>query len=203
MGDPKFSRKKYETPFHPWQKDRMVEEDELCYRYGLKNKKEVWKAESLLRKWRRHARDLQAKLGTEEAKKEMALFLRKLYQLGIVEENAVLDDVLALDIEKVLGRRLQTVAYLSGLAYTLSQARQLIVHGHIGIGGRKINIPSYLVRRGEIVEYVSKSPLKNEAHLSRPPPEFKPELPKKRLKEEEEKIEKIVAKVQPREEEME
>ena len=53
MGDPKFSRKKYETPSHPWQADRIKEENELIKKYGLKNKKEVWKVKSLLRNFRR------------------------------------------------------------------------------------------------------------------------------------------------------
>jgi len=44
MGKPKFSRKKYETPSHPWQEDRIKAENELVKKYGLKNKKEVWKA---------------------------------------------------------------------------------------------------------------------------------------------------------------
>ncbi len=42
MGDPKFSRKKYETPNHPWQTARIKEEKDICKKYGLKNKTEIW-----------------------------------------------------------------------------------------------------------------------------------------------------------------
>ena len=52
MGDPKKQRKKYTTPRHPWQRDRLDEERQLLKDYGLKNKKELWKFESLLRKFK-------------------------------------------------------------------------------------------------------------------------------------------------------
>ena len=41
MGKPKFSRKKYETPSHPWEEDRIKLENELIKKYGLKNKSEA------------------------------------------------------------------------------------------------------------------------------------------------------------------
>jgi small subunit ribosomal protein S4 len=53
MGDPKFSRRKYDTPSHPWQGVRIKEENELIKKYGLKNKRELWKVQSLLRNYRR------------------------------------------------------------------------------------------------------------------------------------------------------
>ena len=62
MGDPKFSRRKYDTPAHPWEGDRIKEENELLMKYGLKNKTELWKINSLLKTFRQRARNLQAKI---------------------------------------------------------------------------------------------------------------------------------------------
>ncbi len=97
--------------------------------------------------------------------------LRRLARLGLLPmEGATLDDVLSLKMEDVLGRRFQTVAYLRGLSNTVKQARQLIVHGHIAIGDRKVTIPGYLVKKDEEegITYHSKSELANEAHPARP-----------------------------------
>ena len=49
MGDPKKQRKKYETPLHPWQGERILAEKKIMEEYGLKNKKEIWKMNSMLR----------------------------------------------------------------------------------------------------------------------------------------------------------
>lgn len=148
MGDPRRIRKKYETPPHPWQKDRIEEERKLMEEYGLKNKREVWKAQAILRNIRRQARDLLA-MKSEQSDKQAKLLLQKLYRLNLLQEGATLDDVLALNVRDVLNRRLQTLVYKKGLARTIKQARQFIVHGHIAIGGRKITVPSYLVPREE------------------------------------------------------
>lgn len=66
MGKPKFSRKKYDTPSHPWQEQRIHSENELVRKYGLKNKREIWKAETALRKYRGQARELLAKVGADD-----------------------------------------------------------------------------------------------------------------------------------------
>ncbi|MEM1514241.1 MAG: 30S ribosomal protein S4 [Candidatus Thermoplasmatota archaeon] len=170
MGDPKFPRKKYETPSHPWRAERIEREKEIVQKYGLMKKREIWRAETILRKAREQARKLRAKAGEKQAEKEKEALLKRLYNLGILPENATLEDVLALNVEHILGRRLQTLVYLHGLARTPKQARQLIVHGHIAIDGRKVTIPSYLVRRSEEekISYSPKSPLNNELHPARP-----------------------------------
>lgn len=173
MGDPRFNRKKYETPKHPWEADRIKEEWELQKKYGLKNKREIWKAKSILRNFRGQARELQAKLryGDPQAEKQQKLLFKKLTKLGILNEaNATLDAVLSLTVEDILRRRLQTVVYLKGLARTPKQARQFIVHGHIAIGDRKVTIPGYLVRveEEELIDYYKFSPLADEMHPMRP-----------------------------------
>jgi len=170
MGDPRFPRKKYETPSHPWEAERIKRERELIYKYGLKNKREVWRAETFLRRIREQARRLLAMPGEEQAEKEKENLLKRLFRLGILPANATLDDVLALNVEDVLGRRLQTLVYIHGLARTPKQARQLIVHGHIAIDGRKVRVPSYLVRKEEEekITYSYSSPLNDEMHPMRP-----------------------------------
>jgi small subunit ribosomal protein S4 len=170
MGDPKFSRKKYETPTHPWEAGRIEREREVILKYGLKNKKEVWKAETFLRRIRGQARRLFAREGEKQAEKEKDELLKRLAKLGVLPVEAKIDDVLALTLEDVLGRRLQTLVYLHGLANTPKHARQLIIHGHIAINGRKFRVPSYIVRKGEedMISYTPSSPLTDELHPMRP-----------------------------------
>lgn len=134
-------KKKYKRPKRLWDKERIEAEKVLVKNFGLKKKREIWKAETLLRKYRRLARDLAAK----KDKKMEKVLIEKLCKLGILEKNAGLDDVLGLTVEDILSRRLQTVVHKLGLASTPKQARQLIVHGHITVNGRKIIYPSYLV----------------------------------------------------------
>jgi small subunit ribosomal protein S4 len=172
MGDPKFSRRKYDTPSHPWQGERIKEENELLKKYGLKNKKELWKAQSLLRNYRRLGRELLARLrfGDVQAEKERKGLLTKLANLGVLPDDASLDDVLSLDVERILDRRLQTLVYIKGLSYTPKQARQLIVHGHALVNERKVTVPGYLVKRSEepSISYNPYSPIAHELHPARP-----------------------------------
>ena len=170
MGDPKFPRKKYETPSHPWEKVRIEREAELVQKYGLKNKREIWRAETFLRRIRQQARNLLAAGGQEQSEKEKKLLLNRLFRLGLLPENATLDDVLSLTTENILSRRLQTLVYLKGLASTMKQARQFIVHKHIAVNGRIVNVPSYMVRRDEedAISYAPSSPLQDEDHPMRP-----------------------------------
>ncbi len=148
MGDPRRLKKKYTTPRHPWRADRIEAEKKIRKEYGLKNMKEIWKVDYFLRGYKRHARRLSA-LETEQAKKEEKQLLGRLARLNLVGENATLDDVLALKMDGVLERRLQTVVLRKGLANTIGQARQFVVHGHISIGGRKLTAPGYLVKKEE------------------------------------------------------
>ena len=50
-----------------------------------------------------------------------------------------------------LERRLDNVAYRTGFANSRAEARQLVLHGHLSINGKKVNIPSYLVAKGDQV----------------------------------------------------
>ena len=164
MGDPKKPKKKWIGPSHPWIKEVLMEEMELMGRYGLRNKRELWIAKTIIRKFRRQACSLLALPEHERKEKEKSL-LHKLYVLGLLPENATLDHVLGLTVEDILKRRLQTIVYTKGLARTIHEARQLIVHGHIAIGGRRVNAPGYIVKRyeEELVDYTPTSPYKLKA----------------------------------------
>jgi small subunit ribosomal protein S4 len=181
MGDPKFSRRKYDIPSHPWQRERIEAENTTVKNHGLKNKTELWKITSLLRTFRQRARKLQAKirLGDKQAERERDEFIRRLDSMGIVSKEATLDDILLLEAETLLSRRLQTMAYKRGLSRNVKQARQFIVHGHIAINGRKVTIPGYLVKRSEeeSITYLAHSPLADDMHPARPRDELSAEAP--------------------------
>ncbi|MEM3730717.1 MAG: 30S ribosomal protein S4 [Candidatus Bathyarchaeia archaeon] len=165
MGDPKKQRKKYETPRFPWRTDVLQEELKLLGQYGLRNKRELWRHETMLSKFRGIARSLIGKTPEERAKMEREL-LTRLKRLGVLHETAVLDDVLDLTVQDLLERRLQTIVFRKGLAKTIHQARQLITHGHIVIGNRRVTVPSYIVAREEEnqIAYAPSSPFANPNH---------------------------------------
>jgi len=161
MGDPRKIRKKWEGPRHPWRKDVLEQEMKLVGAYGLRNKRELWITATIVRRIRHRARSLLAAPKEVREKEEKALISR-LVKLGVLRENARLEDVLALKPEDLLERRLQTIVYRKGLARTIHEARQLIVHGHIAIAGRRIRSPGYLVTLDEerLVDYAPNSPLR-------------------------------------------
>jgi small subunit ribosomal protein S4 len=165
MGDPKKQRKKYETPRFRWRKDILQEELKLLGQYGLRNKHELWRHKTMLSKTRGIARSLIGKTPEERAKMENEL-LARLKKLGVLDETAVLDNVLDLSIEDLLERRLQTIVFRKGLTRTIFQSRQLITHGHVNIGNRRVTVPSYIVSKEEEnqVVYSPQSALVNEAH---------------------------------------
>jgi small subunit ribosomal protein S4 len=165
MGDPKKQRKKYETPRFRWRKDILQEELKLLGQYGLRNKHELWRHKTRLSNSRGIARSLIGKTPEERTKIENEL-LTRLKKLGILAETSALDNVLDLSIEDLLERRLQTVVFRKGLARTIFQARQLITHGHINIGNRRVTVPSYTVSKEEEeqVIYAPQSDLANEVH---------------------------------------
>jgi len=174
MGYPGKNIKSYDTPKHPWQAVRMASEVELVKAYGLRNKKEVWKAHSTLRKYRALVRTLLAEStkGKHEGHviTDSENILNHLKRYSLLNEDAGLDDILSLEVNNFLERRLQTQVHKQGLANTVKQARQFIVHGHIAVSGRKITIPSYLVSKDEelLLDYYKGSPLANESHVERP-----------------------------------
>ncbi len=70
-------------------------------------------------------------------------------RLGLAREEATLDDILNLKVEDLLERRLQTIVMKKTGTRSPYQARQIVSHGHVSIGNRKVNIPGYLVKAEE------------------------------------------------------
>ena len=138
-------------------------------KYGLKIKREIWLLQAMLRSYRRLAKKLIALKGDPKAEKQKEQLIKKLQRLGLLGENATLDDVLKLTVEDFLERRLTTIVYKKGLALTPKQARQFIVHGHIMVNGKIIRSPNYLVKVEEEgkIEYAPYSPLRDKNHTIR------------------------------------
>ena len=124
--------------------------------------------QSALRGFTKQAKKL-ASLDTVQSKKEEEQLLKKMSALGLLGENAVLRDVLTLNVKDVLNRRLQTIVYKKSLARTPKQARQFIVHGHISLSDQKITVPSYFVKRGEetLITFIGSSPIARSDHPER------------------------------------
>jgi small subunit ribosomal protein S4 len=134
-------RKTFKRPKKAWDLARIKEEKALLSNYGLRKKRELWKAEEILRGFRRRARELIASEDEDQEK----ILLGKLSRFGLLSKGMGLDDILALTINGVLERRLQTVIFRKGLTKSINQARQMIVHGHVSVDGKRMVFPSYLV----------------------------------------------------------
>ncbi len=148
MGDPRKARKQYSRPRSPWRADQLAQELYLLGTFGLRNKRELWKTQTHLSSVRKQARTLLA--ATEQVRlREEKKLLDSLRRGGLVREEATLDDILSLTVEDVLGRRLQTMVYKKGMAVSPLHARQLIIHGHVRVGGRIITVPGYAVGHAE------------------------------------------------------
>lgn len=70
------------------------------------------------------------------------VFGKALKTKGITGENLL----------SMLERRLDNTIYRMGFATSHPQARQIVRHGHIQVNGRKVNIPSFLVKQGDVIE---------------------------------------------------
>ncbi len=134
----KRKHKSYSKPKRPFEKSRIEEEAKIKEKFGLKNKKEIWKAEARIKSIREKAKNL---IGSE-AKEQEALF-KRLKKIGF-DVNSIAD-VLSLNKEDYLNRRLQTIVLRKKIATTPKNARQLIVHKKILVGDNIVNSPSYLV----------------------------------------------------------
>ncbi|MEM0030692.1 MAG: 30S ribosomal protein S4, partial [Candidatus Nitrosocaldus sp.] len=98
MGDVKKPRKIYHRPKRHWDSSLLIQELEIVGNYGLRNKRELWKAQSELSRIRKRARDLLALPVEVRSAREKEL-LRSLNRLGLVGENATLDDILNLKVQ--------------------------------------------------------------------------------------------------------
>lgn len=162
------TRKQYATPNHPWNKERIDAEGQLVRGYGLKNKKEIYKANFILRNFRTQAKRLSTGRSEQDAREETQV-LGRLRRLGLIGPEDGLDAVLGLQVESLLDRRLQTVVYRKGLAKSMKQARQFISHAHITIDGVKITAPGHLTTldEQEKILFRERSSLADEEHPER------------------------------------
>jgi len=155
MGDIKRKKSRIRKPKKPFDKLRIDEEKGILKKYGLKNKKEIWKAEGEISKLRRRAKALIPK--SEQEREE---FFEKLKKLGFkINETA---DVLGLTKNDWLNRRLQTVIFQKGLANSIKQARQLIIHKKVFVEGKAVNRPSFIVTTDLENKIVVKNPVKKK-----------------------------------------
>jgi len=182
MGEPKFSRPKTQTPTHPWKQARIEEEHALKEKYGLKKiggMREIWREKSALRRHRNQAMKLIGKVDASEGHfaKEKEQLLSSLTRKGLVGHDADIGDVLEINVEHMLARRLQSVVYYRGLAPSMRAARNLIVHGHICVGGQRMTVPGYHVLKEEEddVSYSMRSPFSDPDH------KFRKELEERRV----------------------
>jgi len=148
MGDPKYPRKVWRKPKRPLNYELKMEELQTLGTFGLRTKRELWKAHTELSRVRQQARSLLALTQKVRDEKEPIL-LKSLARIGLIENDATLDDVLNLKPTDLLARRLQTIVSNKLGFKTPYQARQAVIHGHIMVGDRKIDIPSYTVTVAE------------------------------------------------------
>jgi len=85
---------------------------------------------------------------------------RNLYEKAVNQKGITGELMLGM-----LERRLDNVLYRMGLATSRAQGRQLVRHGHFNVNGRKVNIPSYTVKPGDVID-VRQSSRENAAILS-------------------------------------
>ena len=187
MGEPKFSRPRTQTPTHPWKQARIDEEHDLKERFGLKKvggMREIWREKSSLRRHRNQAMKLIGRVDSSEGHyaKEKEQLLGSLTRKGLLQSGADIGDVLEINVEHMLSRRLQSVVYYKGLAPSMRAARNLIVHGHICIGEQRMTVPGYHVLKEEedSLQYSQNSPFADPEHP------FRKDLETMRFQEEEE-----------------
>ena len=148
MGDPKYPRKVWRKPKRPLNYELKMDELQTLGTFGLRTKRELWKAHTELSRVRQQARSLLALTQKVRDEKEPIL-LKSLARIGLIPSDATLDDVLNLKPTDLLARRLQTIVSNKLGFKTPYQARQAVIHGHIMVGDRKVDIPSYTVTVAE------------------------------------------------------
>jgi small subunit ribosomal protein S4 len=152
---------------------RIIDENELIKKYGLKNKREIWKADASIGRIRNMAKQLITR--SDEEKKA---FVEKLQKKGFHVQSIA--ESLALNKEDWLKRRLQTVVHAKKLSNTPKQARQLVVHKHVSIGKRIVNKPSYQVSLEQEPEIKLNLSLKKEPEKKSKIEDIKKEIENKK-----------------------
>ena len=108
----------------------------------------------------------------QKAKRYYGLLENQFYHYFELAEN--MSGMTGENLLKLLESRLDNVVYRAGFAMSRPEARQLVSHGHFTVNGKAVNIPSYLVKPGDVVAIVEKSMSSDkikgvlEANASRP-----------------------------------
>jgi small subunit ribosomal protein S4 len=178
MGDIKRKRKSYDRPRNLFDRERIDQENKIVSEYGLKNKREIWKAKSVTSKLRKRAKDLISKPGEEKQK-----LIEKLNKKGIAVKD--ISGVLGLNEKDILDRRLQTILFKKKMAGTVKQARQLVVHKYVLVNGSIVNSPSFWVTK-ELESQIEVRPKKEKPAKKEAAPaeEIVEEKPAEEVKEE-------------------
>ena len=108
----------------------------------------------------KRTRRQKSEYGTQLQEKQKAKFIygvlekqfRSYYEKAIKEEGITGDNLLS-----ILERRLDNVVFRLGFARTRKEARQTVCHGHITVNGRRVDIPSYQVKAGDVVAVAPKA----------------------------------------------
>jgi small subunit ribosomal protein S4 len=134
---PRRKHKQYSRPRKMFDAVLIKSENDLIKKYGLKSRREVWRADYTIKR----IRDLAKKLITADEEKQKE-FIERLNSKGF--SVSTIADVLALNKEDRLKRRLQSILVAKGLAKTHKQARQFITHKHVKIKGNVMSAPRHL-----------------------------------------------------------
>ncbi len=134
--------KNFVWPRKLYQKDRIQAENNLMKKYGLKNKREIWRTEAQVNYLRARAKKL-----VNLSREEQEIFIMNLKNLGLNVNS--LTEVLALKVEDLLKRNLISIVVSKNLANTHRQARQMISHKKIIVGDKMVGSPRYIVKVGE------------------------------------------------------
>jgi len=110
-----------------------------------------------------HGKDRKPKLvgyGLQLREKQKA---RRYYQLlegqfrNLFEKASAMKGITGENLLNMLERRLDSVVYRMGFATSRAQARQFVRHGHVAVNGRRVTIPSYTVRKGDVISLRDKA----------------------------------------------
>lgn len=174
----KRKHKTYSRPKRPFDKVRIDEEAGIKREFGLKNKREIWKAEAKIKGMREKAK----KLISAEESQQQTLF-DQLSKIGLAVDSIA--DVLGLEKNDYLNRRLQTVVFNKKLAPTVKAARQMITHKKVMVDGKVVNKPSYIVSvemEDKITVKAAKKKPKKEEVVQEAPKEQTEEAPDQETK---------------------